>query len=77
MGLTVFTGRWRREIFPSGTFGAGVDVQLSKHFAIRLDQRFIITGAPQRTFFIDSPTFDVPGKTFIFAPSVGLVWRIR
>jgi hypothetical protein len=77
MGLTVFTGAFRRETFPSGTFGAGVDLQLNKHFSIRLDQRFIITGAPRSTFLIDSPTFEVPGKTAMFAPSLGLVWRFR
>lgn len=77
MGLTAFTGRWRRETFPSGTFGAGVDLRLNKHFSLRLEQRVVITGAPQRTFFIDSPTFDVAGKTAVFVPSLGLVWRFH
>ena len=77
MGVSVFTGRWTREIFPSGTFGAGIDVQLNRHFSIRMEQRLIVTGAPKRTFFIDSPTFEVPGKTFISAPSLGLIWRFR
>jgi len=77
MGVTVFSLTFRKEAHPSGTLGAGLDLRLNKHFSIRLEQRMTITGAPQRTFFIDSPTFDVPGKTFTFTPSVGLVWRFR
>lgn len=77
LGVTVFTGAFRRETFPSGTFGAGVDLRLNKSFSVRLDQRIIITGAPRRTFFIDSPTFDIAGKTAVFAPSLGLVWRFH
>jgi hypothetical protein len=68
-GVAILTGGLEAETKAAGNFGIGMDVRLTDKWALRSEQRMVISGAPRGISAARG------GAILHFVPSAGFVFR--